>query len=1393
MKRFFVVFLLVVGYLGVVGQVFLGNSVIDVLSDLKKDSIQKDWQLKGLMAGLNDSSAIVKAKSLDRFGEASWPRQLPDSILELITWQIDTTEKSLLTSINRTLLTQDYLSDTILKQIALLLKDSDSNVRRSAADALGRQEDLSDAILKQITLLLKDSDFYVRRSAADALGQQEGLSEAILKQIALLFKDSDRDVRRFAVDALGQQEGLSDTYLKQIVLLLKDSDRDVLSSAADALGQQEGLSEAILKQIALLFKDSDRNVRRFAVDALGQQEGLSDAYLKQIALLLKDSDIYVRRSAIYVLGKQKGLSDTYLKQIALLLKDSDRDVFSSAEYVLSKQEGLSEAILKQIALLLKDSESHVRSSARYVLGQQEGLSEAILKQIALLLKDSDNDVRRSAEYVLGQQEGLSEAILKQITLQLKDSDSIVRRSAADALGQQEGLSEAILKQIALLLKDSDSIVRNSAADALGQQEGLSEAILKQIALLFKDSDRNVRRSAADALGQQEGLSEAILKQIALLLKDSDSNIRRSAAYALGKQKGLSDTYLKQIALLLRDSDRDVRRSAAYALGKQKGLSDTYLKQIALLLKDSESHVRRSAADALGQQKGLSDTYLKQIVLLLKDSQNYIRSSAVNALGQQEALSEAILKQIALLLKDSDRDVRGSAVDALGQYEGLSDTYLKQIVLLLKDSERDVRRSVWRILYKFRSDSRVYIIFPYATEFALQKNEDTYIEKNAFQYRVPLYELSGGNDSILYLLKWLCRPLPGKFPKGISIEEARETLDLMLGLEVNSDSLPLFSEEMGLAMPELIKTVEGHWEVKDVANLKRALAFIEKSNPKNAAYIGDVISSLQTKSWLYRISLFLFIHFLIWVILFLAYPYFEWVRERFFWNSTVRKWGGLGYVNELIVLIPFLRRWLFAPYRESLIGEVYTGSWQEVEYYPESLVYGEKEKKIFPVGKVLQPLKRQKILEGESGLGKSMFLRNLAVKSNQVVVYLPATSCIKGLIPPILHKVPVAANDQTFLKRLVYSGAIDILIDGLNEISAEARSSIKLEVDQFLKGNILLTTQPMEWEPPISASKYILKPLEEKQIEEFLLSRYPYLEQKEIIPETAFKDHAKDYLTGTFDSKQDAETLKNNRQILSNPMDLTLVAQLIARGEKPSLLDLQQQQYDLMAADYKLKNLSNDFPLSKFSTCVYNMRLEDQAEIPDEDFKAEIKAMEKWKMVVSRTEEVEGKTLTKWYFRHDKIMEFFLVQEFLENEELAEMHLDDPRFRGVYFLLAYKLEYGDAMKLREMILQYAAESKDHSLSDGFIMLLRGKKKPRGEIIEEIRTKVMKNISQGKIKEGILLIKEKVNGEDEKEAVMLDSRYNDLEKKIRKGTISAEKAILERNQICDSILELSMVIK
>ena len=80
------------------------------------------------------------------------------------------------------------------------------------------------------------------------------------------------------------------------------------------------------------------------------------------------------------------------------------------------------------------------------------------------------------------------------------------------------------------------------------------------------------------------------------------------------------------------------------------------------------------------------------------------------------------------------------------------------------------------------------------------------------------------------------------------------------------------------------------------------------------------------------------------------------------------------------------------------------------------------------------------------------------------------------------------------------------------------------------------------------------------------------------------------------------------QTLSNPMELTLVAQMVAQGEQPDLLNLQQQQYDTTARRYQHIHLHQPFPLVEFGEMAYQMRLADDFTIPAEPWFKELSAI-----------------------------------------------------------------------------------------------------------------------------------------------------------------------------------------
>jgi hypothetical protein len=451
------------------------------------------------------------------------------------------------------------------------------------------------------------------------------------------------------------------------------------------------------------------------------------------------------------------------------------------------------------------------------------------------------------------------------------------------------------------------------------------------------------------------------------------------------------------------------------------------------------------------------------------------------------------------------------------------------------------------------------------------------------------------------------------------------------------------------------------------------------------------------------------HALFWLLLIFAYPRSPLIQSFFFWNPWMRKVAGFWYVGFALTWVPFLRMKLFEPFRESLLADAALENFNPQAYFADSEVKQLPSGQIEPIREALPSVKGQIVLEGSSGLGKTMFLRQLVKRSQRVVVYLPAEKCTKGVIEAIQAKLHgEVIKDQAFLQNLIYSGAIDVCIDGLNEVSADTRAKIVEFTENYFKGNIILATQPMEWTPPSTAKCWMMQPLRTEQIREFLVSREPLIPAESPVQGAAYVEACDRYLAQTL-SSESIEEHEAAQRILSNPMDLTVVGSMLAAGKQPNLFRLQEQQYQVMTAEYEGKHLQQKFPLTAFSEAVYQMRLKDETALPEAEFLDEILCMERHKMIVSRQSlDAEGKATKEWYFRHDKIMEFFIMQTFIgkENDRPAK-HLGDPRFRGVYFLLARLLPIDQAIALREQLIQYAADTKDHTVSDTFVQLLRSR--------------------------------------------------------------------------------------
>ncbi len=168
-----------------------------------------------------------------------------------------------------------------------------------------------------------------------------------------------------------------------------------------------------------------------------------------------------------------------------------------------------------------------------------------------------------------------------------------------------------------------------------------------------------------------------------------------------------------------------------------------------------------------------------------------------------------------------------------------------------------------------------------------------------------------------------------------------------------------------------------------------------------------------------------------------------------------------------------------PYAGLLKADAAFSAFREESYFPKLSVRGPLPSKVEePIDVTLKKIRGQIVLVGDSGLGKSSFLLHRVRSARNALAYLPAHRCTKGVKEAVHAKLQIASGDRSFLDLLIDRGALDFAIDGLNEVTAETRITIRDFVEHHSRVNVILTTQPIEWEPPSNARQYEMMPARE---------------------------------------------------------------------------------------------------------------------------------------------------------------------------------------------------------------------------------------------------------------------------------------------------------------------------
>jgi hypothetical protein len=474
------------------------------------------------------------------------------------------------------------------------------------------------------------------------------------------------------------------------------------------------------------------------------------------------------------------------------------------------------------------------------------------------------------------------------------------------------------------------------------------------------------------------------------------------------------------------------------------------------------------------------------------------------------------------------------------------------------------------------------------------------------------------------------------------------------------------------------------------------------------------------TWLSRIVAMCFGYVLLWSVVMLTFPHSLFVQSIVFFSPRMRKLSSL-YLSEIFPLIPFARRRLLSPFRAQLgpRPELISPTTAENWFPGVDVTEGGSDQPI-PIIQALPTIGGLTVLEGASGLGKTVYLVRLARDPRRLVAFVHAAEAGGDLENAIAARLPSEVmRDTNFLGSLIYAGGLDICVDGLNEVSPDARANVVAFARRMSKANILIATQPFRWEMPQGARVLYLQPLRRSETCSFLESREPILPKDAPVRGEQYREHVRAFLAGVTDASFETSEHEARDRALSNPMDLTTIALIIARGGNPDLLNLQEMAFQQAAATYRAQNADAPFPLRVFAECVYQRRIlpsgveRDRLTVDDPKFRQECEVLADHRLLLSREEpDAEGRMRSVWVFRHGRISDFFLYTALTDEtidaktrEQRLVQHIDDPRFRGVYLLMALRSPLDFATWLRVRIADRAAETRDHALMDQFWSTVR----------------------------------------------------------------------------------------
>jgi HEAT repeat protein len=1151
---------------------------------------------------------------------------------------------------------------------------------------------------------------------------------------------------------LARSAALTDKLLP----LLQNADASVRLDASVSLGRLTTDDDApiVIDKLLALIDDPDDFVRQAAATSLGQLPAgdRADRIFAKLVPLMNERDFAFRKIVATTLGRL-ATGEQANRLVDLLLSFLIAHETSASETGLENLEGASRDIaVDKLLLLLSNPDEFVRTWAVITLGYLAvgDRANVVVDKLLPLLGDPATNVRAKAAQMIGELVSPARAtsIVGRLVPLLNDPESFVRHMAVHSLAKirPRDSAEIVIENLLPVLRDKDEYVASDAAEAIGalaSEDHANTAFDRLLPLLNENT--YLRYGAANGLRQLARGERAsrLVDHLLSIASDRNNYKRNDAVKLLGdftSPDRTSDVIEKLLSLC--DSNSQIREEAVKALTRivTPDRTEDAIDKLLPLLRDPERTVRSEAALALGRLAigDRSSRAIDNLVPLLTDTDDYIRIAAVKSLGalatgdRGRGISDKLLPLLG------DERVRGSAAESLERIAtGVHVPGLTEKLLPFMRSEAGLLDLSHVLVQLGPGDVQTAIV-----GIRLVNESDLSL---AGQVRAVVHIATAGADQSELLLRWFGQARnPPISDISNKPDEAHKILTLLvqhwdeiaktdrLRQEVESKTIEIINAACQRAIEantlrEWVHAsivwvlevpaygpVQNCWTAEQRKTLDQLHSKFTAAHSVHEKALADQLAHEDLAPLGRWLTWSILGWAVFWLTFLFVFPWSPTVQAMFFWNPRIRGVLSLWFMPLLLLAVSPLRKRLLAPMRETLVSAA------RLDQFPQLAFFGRTQVRVnggspARAEEVLPKLRGTVVIRGDAGLGKTSTLRWLAANSVEPVAFLSARDCAAGVdtaIARLIHDV----QETGFVRSMIHAGTLIVMVDGLNEVSASTREKISAFAGEMSKGQIFLSTQPIEWNIPQRACVVDLQPLDRSDAERFLTSRPVGSDTASTRHGPSYVDAVQVFLRNSLDKAPSEDERRAAEQILSNPFDLAFAADLLAQGHMPKATFLIDEAFHLAdegepgRPGYR-QIAGQTFPLVKFGRHAVDMKLVDRNWFKPNEFAAELACLLERRLLVRRAVRANESVEDRIQFRHDRVWDFFIAAAFAADPDLMLTHLADPRFRGAYLRIAETWEPDAAGQLLEQLVVVAAERGDHSTSDEFVKRLESRRRTK----------------------------------------------------------------------------------